>query len=264
MATALPAPEQTVRFMNTRVLSARTASVQFVPDRVDPADTSGWAAREDLDDTTSVAFSQRIKALATTAPLHDLDSRKSAVQSGDWTVYQMAELALHAIDLVTIAMDFDTGAHPEQVQRDLTYRVAAQAPQRPKPEHEKVASWVLENLLNVGSADRGFRTLYGHSGPAGYNLRTFDFKLLEETLGADGDLYLRASNEAVNVLVGALEVDLEAAHIAADIRLELLISRGRLSEAQTAAQNARYRTIAYGEDLRLKLDATSRNIRNVD
>ncbi len=213
---------------------------------------------------SSAGFAQRVKALATTAPLHDLDARKAQVQTADYGRYQMAELALHAIDLVTIAMDFDTGARPEAVLRDLADRVGAQAAERSPDEHARVASWILENLLNVGSADRGFRTVYGISGPDGYDRRTFDFKLLEETRGADGELYLRASNEAVNVLVGALEVDLEAAHIAADVRLDILIKRGRLSEAQAAAQNARYRTIQYGEMLRQRLEATSRDVRNVD
>lgn len=229
------------------------------------------AARGDGEDgfisdsaVTSAGFAQRVKALATTAPLHDLDARKAQVQAADYSVYQMAELALHAIDLVTIAMDFDTGARPDEVLRDLAARVAAQAPDRTSGEHTRVASWILENLLNVGSADRGFRTVYGVAGPDGYDRRTFDFKLLEETRGADGELYLRASNEAVNVLVGALEVDLEAANIAADVRLDILIKRGRLSEAQAAAQNARYRTIQYGEMLRQRLDATSRDVRNVD
>jgi len=212
----------------------------------------------------AAGFAQRVKALATTAPLHDLDARKTQVQAADYAVYQMAELALHAIDLVTIAMDFDTGADPAKVLRELATKVAVQAPDRTESEHARVATWVLENLLNVGSADRGFRTIYGLSGPNGYDRRTFDFKLLEETRGPDGELYLRASNEAVNVLVGALEVDLEAAHIAADVRLDILIKRGRLSEAQAAAQNARYRTIQYGEMLRQRLEATSRNVRNVD
>jgi hypothetical protein len=215
-------------------------------------------------DATAAGFSQRVKALATTAPLHDLDARKTSVQTWDYGVYQMAELALRAIDLVTIAMDFDTGARPADVIRDLTAFVAEQAPSRPELEHERVATWVLENLLNIGSSDRGFRTVYGHVGPGGYDRRAFDFKLLEEALGPDGDRYLRASNEAINVLVGALEVDLEAAHIAADVRLDILIRRGRLGEAQAAAQNARYRTIAYGEHLRRQLDATRRDVRTID
>jgi hypothetical protein len=66
------------------------------------------------------------------------------------------------------------------------------------------------------------------------------------------------------VLVGALEIDSEAAHIVADVRLDILIKRGRLSEAESAAQNARYRTIQFGEALRRHLDATSRDVRTVD
>lgn len=215
-------------------------------------------------DPAAAGFAQRVKALALTAPLHDLDSRKNQVQTADYSAYQMAELALHAIDLVTLAMDFDTGAHPDKVLTELTELVGVQAPDRPETEHARVAGWVLENLLNAGSADRGFRALYGTTTAAGYDLRTFDFKLLEETIGADGERYLRATNEAVNVLVGALEVDIESAQIAADLRLEVLVRRGRLLDAEAAAQSARLRTIQYGEKLRERLEATSRDVRNVD
>ncbi|SHG16879.1 hypothetical protein SAMN05443575_1562 [Jatrophihabitans endophyticus] len=213
--------------------------------------------------TTDAGFALRIKALATTVPLHDLDARKSA-KTGDWTIYQMSELALSAIDLVTLAMDFDRGARPDHVLSGVIAAAAEQAPDRPADEHAEVAAWVLDNLLNAGNADRGFRAVYGVTGPGGYSRRHFDFKLLEETYGADGELYLRASNEAVNVLVGALDVDIESAQIAADLRLEVLIRRGKLSEAQAAAQAARYQTIRYGEMLRLHLDATTRDVRNVD
>lgn len=212
-----------------------------------------------------VGFAQRVKALACTAPLHDLDGRKAQVQTADFTVYQMSELALHAIDSVTLAMDFDTGADPERVIGDLAAHAAQQAPARPSQEHQKVARWVLENLINVGSADRGFRAVYGlTAGDGGYRTYAFDFKLLEEVPGADGEIYLRTTNEAVNVLVGALEVDIESAQIAADLRLDTLIRRGRLSDAQAAAQTARYRTIQYGEQLRQRLEATGRDVRSVD
>lgn len=212
-----------------------------------------------------IGFAQRVKALACTAPLHDLDVRKAQVQAADFSVYQMSELALHAIDLVTLAMDFDAGAAPERVIDDLTAYAGRQASDRETPEHSKVARWVLESLLNVGSADRGFRAVYGlAAGDGSYNRYAFDFKLLEEVPGADGAIFLRATNEAVNVLVGALELDIESAQIAADLRLETLIRRGRLSDAQAAAQTARYRTIQYGEMLRQRLEATERDVRTVD
>jgi len=88
----------------------------------------------------------------------------------------MAEIALAAIDLVTLNMDFDTGADHDQIVARLLPRVAAQAPARAVAEHERVARWVLENLINVGSADRGFRAVYGTFGADGaYRRRDYDF-----------------------------------------------------------------------------------------
>jgi len=134
---------------------------------------------EDWDGNAAgdAAFAMRVKALACTAPLHDLDVRKSSIQIGDYAVYQMSELALQAIDLVTIAMDFDTGARPSKVIADLSAIAATHAPDRAGIEHEAVARWVLENQLNVGTADRGFRTIYGIDTAQGYDRRSFDFKL---------------------------------------------------------------------------------------
>ncbi|MTD55891.1 hypothetical protein [Amycolatopsis pithecellobii] len=210
-------------------------------------------------------LARRLKALACTAPLHDLDARKAKLDWADATVYQMAEIALHTIDQVTIAMDFDTGADHEDVVRRLQPFIAAQAPGRGTAEHQRVARWVLDNLINVGTADRGFRRVYGSVDETGaYRRRAFDFKLLIELAAPSGEVYLRASDEAINVLVGALDTDVESAQIAAEVKLENLISRGRLADAKLAAEQARYRTVQYGETLRAKLDATRRDVRAVD
>src|SRR5690606_7376531 len=58
---------------------------------------------------------RRLKALACTAPLHDLDARKSRLDWVDASRYQMAEIALQAIDQVTLAMDFDHGADQAEI-----------------------------------------------------------------------------------------------------------------------------------------------------
>ncbi|NEE36784.1 hypothetical protein G3M53_66695, partial [Streptomyces sp. SID7982] len=100
------------------------------------------------------------------------------------------------------------GADHDQIVARLLPRVAAQAPDRPVAEHERVARWVLENLINVGSVDRGFRAVYGTFNTDGvYVRRDYDFKLIEEVPGYGGTVYLRATDEAVNVLVGALDTD---------------------------------------------------------
>jgi hypothetical protein len=210
-------------------------------------------------------LARRLKALACTAPLHDLDARKARLDWCEGDAYQMAEVALQAIDQVTIAMDFDRGADHEDVVKRLMPFVEAQALGRDGAEHARVARWVLDNLINVGSTDRGFRALYGTFGAAGeYERRVWDFRLLVELVSPDGDIYLRASDEAINVLVGALDTDVESAQIAAEVKLENLIKRGRLSDAQLAAQQARYRTVQYAETLRRKLEATRRDVRSVD
>ncbi|MFP5019615.1 hypothetical protein [Pseudonocardia phyllosphaerae] len=207
---------------------------------------------------------RRLKALACTAPLHDLDARKGRLE-WDATGYQMGEIGLQAIDQVTLAMDFDHGAGHAEVVRRLLPFVGAQVPHAPREEHERVARWVIDNLINVGSIDRGFAVEYGTTDEQGrYVRRRFDFKLLVEVAAADGSVYLRASDEAINVLVGALDTDVESAQEAAETKLETLIVRGRLGDARLAAEQARYRTVQYAELLRRKLEATRRDVRSVD
>lgn len=222
-----------------------------------PERTAGPVADEGL--------ARRLKALACTAPLHDLDARKSRLDWAEAEIYQMAEIAFQVIDQVTLAMDFDHGAGPADVIARVGPFVAAQAPDRDRAEHERITQWVLDSLINAGSIDRGFRAAYGAFGRDGaYRRRSFDFKLLVEFASADGGVYLRASDEAINVLVGALDTDVESAQIAAETKLEHLIKRGRLSDAQVAAEQARYRTVQYAEQLRRKLEATRRDVRQVD
>lgn len=231
-------------------------------DRVPPQLSAG--PRPAPGPAADEGLARRLRALACTAPLHDLDARKANL-AGEYSVYGMAEVALAAIDLVTLHMDFDAGADQEQIVSRLLPRIAAQAPHRPAAEHERVARWVLENLINVGSVDRGFRAVYGTFAQDGtYVRRDYDFKLVEEVPGYGGGVYLRTTDEAVNVLVGALDTDVTSAQIAAEVKLEVLVSRGRLADAQLAAEQARYRTVQYAETLRRALEATRRNVRAVD
>lgn len=224
-------------------------------------------AEEDADygPAPGEGLARRMKALSLTQPLHELDARKSRLDWADASIYQMAEVGFQVIDQVTVAMDFDRGAdHREVISRVMPF-VAAQAPDRGPGEHERVAQWVMESLINVGSQDRGFSALYGAFDAHGlYERRTWSFKLLLELSSPAGDVYLRTTDEAINVLIGALDTDVESAQEAAETKLANLIARGRLSDAQVAAEQARLRTIQYVEVLRRKLEATRRDVRSVD
>ncbi|MFD9285751.1 hypothetical protein ACFWD7_52830 [Streptomyces mirabilis] len=215
--------------------------------------------------TVDEGLSRRAKALACTAPLHELDAHKGMIEWAEAKTYLMAEIALYTIDQVAITMDFDTGAGHQHIQERVQRFVARQAPQRPDQEHARITAWVLGSLINLGDVDRAFRRPYGAVDSDGvYRVRTFDFKLIEERRDEAGKLYLRASHEALNVLVGALDTDVESAQVAAEVKLDNLIRRGRLVDAKQVAEQARIRTIQYGGLIRVQLEATKRNVQAVD
>jgi hypothetical protein len=208
------------------------------------------------------ALARRAKAMACTLPLHHLEASKGRVRDGVFTAYTLWDLAFVAIDTVTVQMDFDRGAAHEAVIEAMVPYAAKQAPDRDEAEHRAVAKWVLDELIGTAS-NREFSIDYGDWGEQ-YVRRTFGFQLLVERQAPDASVYLRATDAAINVLVGALDTDVESAQAAAEAKLENLVRRGRLSEAHYAAAQARYRTIQLGEHLRQDLAATRRNLATVD
>lgn len=208
------------------------------------------------------ALARRAKAMACTLPLHQLEANKGRVREGAFAAYTVWDLAFVAIDTVTVQMDFDRGAAHDAVIDAVVPYAKGQAPDRDESEHRAVAKWVLDELIGTTS-QRSFSIEYGDWG-ASYVRRTFPFRLLVERQAPDGSIYLRATDAAINVLVGALDTDVESAQAAAEAKLENLVRRGRLSEARYAAQQARYRTIQLGEQLRQDLAAAKRNLATVD
>jgi hypothetical protein len=94
-------------------------------------------------------LARRLKALACTAPLHDLDARKARLDWADASAYQMAEIALQIIDQVTIVMDFDHGADHDQV-------VARTRRHRPTRRHPRVHAAQVR-VMNDGLSVRASR-----------------------------------------------------------------------------------------------------------
>ncbi|MGY3206265.1 hypothetical protein ACVW19_006862 [Streptomyces sp. TE5632] len=212
----------------------------------------------------TLGLATRVKALAVADPVLDLERRKPLLASREWTGYQMEELALTAIDTVTLKMDFDDGARHEDIVAAVARIAGLQMPQRDRDEHTAVARWVLDSLLNVGTVDRDFSHLYGIVSHSTYTAQTFSFKLLREVPGPDGRPRLRASNEAIAVLVGAVDLDIASEQVAADAKLEALVRRGRLTDAHRAAEMALRRTVQYTEHIRTRLEGMRRDIRSVD
>ncbi len=212
----------------------------------------------------TLGLAARVKALAVADPVLDLERRKPLLTSRDWTGYQMEELALTAIDTVTLKMDFEDGARHEDVVAAVARVAELQLPDRGNDEHADVARWVLDSLVNVGTVDRSFSHVYGIAQDGAYASHLFSFKLLREVAGFDGRPRLRASNEAIAVLVGAVDIDIASEQVAADAKLDALVKRGRLTDAQRAAEMALRRTVQYAEHIRTQLEGMRRDIRSVD
>src|SRR4051794_21028528 len=208
------------------------------------------------------ALARRAKAMACTQPLHRLDANRRRVRDGAYAAYTVVELAFVAIDTVTVQMDFDRGAAHDAVIDAVVPYAKLQAADRDPEEHRAVAKWVLDELIGTAS-NREFTVEYSDFGGE-YTRRTFPFQLLVERQAPDGSVYLRATDAAINVLVGALDTDVESAQAAAEAKLENLVRRRRLDEAQHAARAALYRTVQLGEQLRQDLAATKRNLASVD
>jgi len=212
----------------------------------------------------TLGLATRVKALAVADPVLDLERRKPLLTSRDWAGYQMEELALTAIDTVTLKMDFEDGVQHEDVVSAVARVAGLQMPDRGNDEHIEVARWVLDSLVNVGTVDRGFSHVYGVALGGTYASHVFSFKLLREVAGLDGRPRLRASNEAIAVLVGAVDIDIASEQVAADAKLDALVKRARLTDAYRAAEMALRRSVQYAEHIRTQLEGMRRDVRSVD
>lgn len=198
---------------------------------------------------TDPARERRVKALALTAPLHELEQNKGL---RGWQAYDCYDIALAAIDAVVDRMSFDSGIRRIQLDDAVSEQAARFAPTADAAVHHDVAVHVIETLIRPQQA--------AYVAAADQRRRRFDFRLLDEVDSGDG-IYVRATNEAINVLVGALDTDLESAHDAAEARFESLIRRKRLPEASIAAKEARYRSIQYMIEVSRYISETKRDYR---
>ena len=209
------------------------------------------------------SFVRRVRALLRTGPLHDLETTK-ALRDGDWSPYDLRGLALAAIDTVIDHMGLEFGASASQVRQRLASLAKLAASDRSADEHQRVAEAVLAGLLNDRRRREAFAV--GYSDWSGRDHRRAEavFKLLEEVEAPDGTIVLRATDEAVNLFVGALDRDIADAQAAAEAILGSQLRRGRLDQAVHTARAARLRSIQFATRVQRVLESTRHDIRQVD
>lgn len=214
---------------------------------LEPEDRVRELAAGQRDDSRS----RRVRALLCTAPLHELQAGR-AIRGGVFPQLDCFDLALGAIDFVVDHMGFDTGADPEAVVTHLFTEIADWAPDAEPEQAEAAARAINEVLIRPQSGS--------YSEPEDPTRRPFDFALLREEPSLDG-IRVTATNEAINVLVGALDTEVASAVAAAEAKLESLLTRRRFGEAEQAARDARIRSIQWLAEVRRIIADTRLDVR---
>ncbi len=193
-----------------------------------------------IDDNANL---RRVKALAATVPVEELDRSKASFSGNFWALYDLRTLAIAAIDWIALALGISSGASPEGAITFLARQAERQQPSREPDEHRQVALRVLERLVGDGEVSRRY---VDHSSVPP-TVREFTFRLVYEQLSGSGTVHLRVSEEAINVLVDALDMDIADAQDAQEAWMRRLVERGMLGKAAAAARQSRLRSIQFLE-----------------
>lgn len=199
--------------------------------------------------TDDAAVLRRVKALAATRPLHDLNRNKAmwSTDGIDWEGYDLLSLALATIDTVALNQTLSSGSTFDEVITFCAAQAARQNPVGAEAETARVAERIVEAL----AADQSHTLTYSTFNSEGRHLaREWSFRLFDQRWRSDGEtLELRATQEAINVLIDGLDIDVESAQLAAETQMRTLITRGALEGAVAVARRARNLTSLYLEQV---------------
>lgn len=210
------------------------------------------------------SFPSRVAVLMRSRPITDA---ASAAVRQDWPeyTYDVATLALAAIEMVIAQQGFETEVTYEEVRDGLTIIASRAAANRPFDEHARVAAYVLDALLNRGGREAPFTyRISDFTEPGTHQQRQVQFRLLVEREDpVRGEVVLNATGDAINALVGGLEFDVEDEQAANEFLLERQLARGAFDAAEAAARKARVLSVRLASDLAELVKATRRDLRSV-
>lgn len=200
---------------------------------------------------------RRSAALWRLEPLVALERSKDH-RDGDWTPFDLITLQAAALERIMVEMGLMTGARLDDVHRHLCdLAEAAASASHTSPTPTQVADVVLATLRNVDGQGREYRRAYVDYRPVDDQptvRRDVTFSFVRTSEADDGTFILRATSQAINLMLGALEHDLEHEQQALLLILERQLQDGQFSRALSTAVTSRERTKQYVEEVRSKLD----------
>jgi hypothetical protein len=176
--------------------------------------------------------------------LTDIERTKTSLDGGPR--YDLFDIALAVIDQVALAMGISAGRTWDETIEYAAGEAARQVPDAGHTQWETVAERVVVSLVTTDVETVPY-LVHTADGP---KWRAQRFRLLYAHASPGGGEHLRASEQAVNIFVDALDLDVEAAQIANEAQLRVLIARGAIESAVAVARHSRYRSIQFQERIR--------------
>lgn len=131
--------------------------------------------------------------------------------------------------------------------------------------HREMLDRVLADLRNDDDGRLPFQQPYQDFDEAGAAVRrALEFRLVSDDHHPSGGITLRLSNEAVNLYLRALDLDIEDAQAAAEAVVQSQLARGKFEEAVDSAQIANLQSLRYKDKIERILRDTQRDVRRVD
>jgi hypothetical protein len=196
--------------------------------------------------TDDVSIARRRRTLAPIQVLTDIERTKTSLDGDFWPRYDLFNIALAVIDQVALAMGISAGRTWDETVDYAAGQAARQVPDAAPTQWKTVAERVVVSLV-TNEVETVPYLVHTAEGP---KWRAQRFRLLYAHSSSDGGEHLRASEQAVNIFIDALDLDIEAAQIANEAQLRVLIARGAFESAVAVARHARYRSIQFQERIR--------------
>ena len=183
-----------------------------------------------------------------------------------WGPYDLQLMQLHAIRTVVDHMDLLQGGIGRlTLTRTLVELAQKMAPHANLAMPNVVSEVVINWLLNTGDDEDVYRPSYSTLDSDGkLHTQRMPITILRERQDPDGGLVIRASVEAINLLLGALTDDVADGQRAEERLLAENIESGRFESAVDAARRARLRSIQYAEHLARYLISAQQDIGAID
>jgi len=210
----------------------------------------------------------RMRVLLHTLPLTDL-YRNQGMALPDLRHYDPLALAMKILDLIVESMGLEQEVDRRAVGQALRPLLAAMDSGRghapDEARHLAMTERLLDGLRNDSNRRHPFQIEYTDLDPDGSAVRRIvEFKLIEDHHHPLEGTVLRLSNEAINLFLGAFNLDIEDAQAAAEAVVRSQLDRGKFQEAVQSARGALLQTLRMQEKIKGLLKDTARDISLID